>query len=177
MRFELRELAARVGGKVIGDGALVIDGVAPLEEAGTAQLSFFSNKKYRKAFDATRAGAVVVEPGTAAAAGQTLLSVENAYLAFARISTLFHPPREPMPEIAPSAVIHPSARVHPSAQVMPLACVGPGAEVGPRTIVFSGVQVGHEARIGAENVAASGGSTRTGGAAACRGAGEREPRR
>jgi UDP-3-O-[3-hydroxymyristoyl] glucosamine N-acyltransferase len=150
MRFDLQELAARVGGTVIGDGTVVIEGVAPLEEAGPDQLSFFSNKKYRKAFDASRAGAVIVEPGTAAAEGRTLLAVENAYLAFAKISTLFHPPREPMPEIAPSAVVHPTARVHPSAQVMPLACVGPGAEVGPRTIVFSGVQIGHDARVGAD---------------------------
>jgi UDP-3-O-[3-hydroxymyristoyl] glucosamine N-acyltransferase len=150
MRFDLQELAARVGGTVIGDGTVVIEGVAPLEEAGPDQLSFFSNKKYRKAFDASRAGAVIVEPGTAAAEGRTLLAVENAYLAFAKISTLFHPPREPMPEIAPSAVVHPTARIHPSAQVMPLACVGPGAEVGPRTIVFSGVQIGHDARVGAD---------------------------
>jgi UDP-3-O-[3-hydroxymyristoyl] glucosamine N-acyltransferase len=150
MRFVLQELAARVGGKVTGDGAIVIDGVAPLEEAGPAQISFFSNKKYRKAFDVTKAGAVIVEPGTPAAEGRTVLAVENAYLAFAKISTLFHPPQEALPEIAPSAVVHPTARVHPSAQVMPLACVGPGAVIGPRTIVFSGVQIGHEARVGAD---------------------------
>jgi len=152
MAFPLHELAARVGGTVIGDGAVVVEGVAPLEDAGPAQLSFFSNKKYRKAFEATRAGAVVVEPGTAAAAGRTLLVVENAYLAFARISTLFHPPREPLPEIAPSAVVHPTARVHPSAQIMPLACIGPAAEIGPRTIVFAGAHVGHEAKVGADCV-------------------------
>ena len=101
MGFPLQELAARVGGTVIGDAAVVVDGIAPLEDAGPSQISFFSNKKYRKAFEATRAGAVIVEPGVAPPAGRTLLSVENAYLAFAKISTLFHPPREPMPEIAP----------------------------------------------------------------------------
>jgi UDP-3-O-[3-hydroxymyristoyl] glucosamine N-acyltransferase len=150
MGFSLQELAARVGGTVIGDGAVVVDGIAPLEDAGPAQVSFFSNKKYRKAFEATRAGAVIVDPGVEAPAGKVLLAVENAYLAFAKISTLFHPPREPMPEIAPSAVVHPSANVHPSAQVMPGACVGPGAQVGPRTILFPGARVGQEARVGAD---------------------------
>ncbi|HSM92228.1 MAG TPA: UDP-3-O-(3-hydroxymyristoyl)glucosamine N-acyltransferase [Anaeromyxobacteraceae bacterium] len=152
MGFTLQELAGRVGGTVTGDAALVVEGIAPLEVAGPAQLSFFSNKKYRKAFDATAAGAVLVEPGTEAAAGRTLLVVENAYLAFAKISTLFHPPREPLPEIAPTAVIHPTATVHPSAQVMPLACVGPGAVVGPRTIVFPGAHVGQDAKVGADCV-------------------------
>ncbi|HEY7514459.1 MAG TPA: LpxD N-terminal domain-containing protein, partial [Vicinamibacteria bacterium] len=123
--FTLSELAARVGGDVQGDGALRLEGVAPLEEAGPAQVSFFSNKKYRRAFDASRAGAVVVEPDAEVDAGRTVLRVRNAYLAFARISTLFHPPREALPEISPAAAVHPSARVHPTAQVMPLASVGP----------------------------------------------------
>ncbi len=148
MGFPLHELATRVGGTVIGDGAVVIEGISPLEDAGPDRLSFFSNKKYRKAFEATRAGAVIVEPGTEAAPGRTLLAVENAYLAFAKISTLFHPPREALPEISPHAVVHPSAEVHPSAQVMPGACIGPGAKVGARTIVFPGARVGQDARVG-----------------------------
>ncbi len=150
MGFTLQDLAARVGGTVIGDGRAAIDGVAPLEDALPSQISFFSNRKYRKAFEATRAGAVIVEAGAAAPPGRTLLAVENAYLAFAKISTLFHPPREPLPEISPQAVVHPSAKVHPSAQVMPGACIGPAAEIGPRTIVFPGARVGQEARVGAD---------------------------
>jgi UDP-3-O-[3-hydroxymyristoyl] glucosamine N-acyltransferase len=146
MGFTLQELAARVGGQVLGDAGLLVEGIAPLEDAGPAQISFFSNKKYRKAFEATRAGAVIVEPGTEGPPGRTLLAVENAYLAFAKISTLFHPPREAVP----AAVVHPSAAVHPSAQLMPGACVGPGAEIGPRTIVFPGARIGQQVRVGAD---------------------------
>jgi len=146
--FTLAELAARVGGEVGGDGAVELTGVAPLEEAGPAQVSFFSNKKYRRAFEASRAGAVVVEPDAPVPAGRTVLRVANAYLAFARISTLFHPPREPVPGVAPEAVIHPSAAVHPSAEVMPLATVAAGAAVGARTILFPGVHLGEGAVVG-----------------------------
>ena len=148
----LAELAALVGGELTGDPGLRLDGVAALEEAGPEQISFFSNRKYRAAFLATRAGAVVVEPDAEAPAGRALLRVANAYLAFARISTLFHPPRAAAPEIAPEAVVHPTARVHPSAQVMPLASIGPGASVGPRTVIHPGVQIGEEARVGADCV-------------------------
>jgi UDP-3-O-[3-hydroxymyristoyl] glucosamine N-acyltransferase len=148
--FSLAELAARVGAEVAGDGALVVDGIAPLEAAGPRDLSFFSNKKYRKAFEATRAAAVLVEPELEVPPGRTVLRVRNAYLAFAKISTLFHPPREAVPEIAPAASVHPTAQVHPSAQVMPLASVGPGAAIGPRTILFPGAHVGEGARVGAD---------------------------
>jgi UDP-3-O-[3-hydroxymyristoyl] glucosamine N-acyltransferase len=148
--FTLAELAARVGGSVEGDGALRVEGIAPLEDAGPSEISFFANKKYRKAFEASRAGAVIVEPDEKVPAGRTVLRAAPAYLAFAKISTAFHPPREPLPEIAPEAVVHPTAQVHPSAQVMPLATVGARAQVGPRTIVFPGVQLGEDARIGAD---------------------------
>jgi UDP-3-O-[3-hydroxymyristoyl] glucosamine N-acyltransferase len=150
--FTLADLAARVGGDVQGDGALRLEGVAPLEEAGPAEVSFFSNKKYRRAFDATRAGAVVVEPDAGVPPGRTVLRVQNAYLAFARISTLFNPPREALPEVSPSAAVHPSARVHPSAQVMPLASVGANAEIGARTLVFPGAQVAEDVRVGEDCV-------------------------
>ncbi|ACL64555.1 UDP-3-O-(3-hydroxymyristoyl) glucosamine N-acyltransferase [Anaeromyxobacter dehalogenans 2CP-1] len=150
--YTLAELAARVGGAVEGDGSLRLDGISPLEEASASEISFFSNRKYRKAFEASRAGAVVVEPDEQVAAGRTVLRVANAYLAFAKISTLFHPPREAVPEVAPTAVIHPTARVHPSAQVMPLACVGPDAQVGARTILFPGVHVADGARVGEDCV-------------------------
>ena len=148
--FTLAELAARVGGTVQGDGSLRLDGVAPLEDAGPSHISFFSNRKYRKAFEASRAGAVIVEPDEDVPEGRTVLRAAPAYLAFAKISTAFHPPREPLPEVAPEAAIHPSAKVHPSAQVMPFASVGAGAEVGPRTILFPGVHLGEDVRVGAD---------------------------
>jgi UDP-3-O-[3-hydroxymyristoyl] glucosamine N-acyltransferase len=148
--FTLAELAARVGGTFDGDGALRLDGVAPLEDAGPSQVSFFANRKYRKAFEASRAGAVIVEGDEEVPQGRTVLRASPAYLAFAKISTAFHPPREPLPEIAPEAAIHPTAKVHPSAQVMPLASVAARAEVGPRTIVFPGVHLGEEVKVGAD---------------------------
>jgi UDP-3-O-[3-hydroxymyristoyl] glucosamine N-acyltransferase len=146
--FTLAELARRVGGEVQGDGALRLEGVAPLEDAGPAEISFFANKKYRQAFEASRAGAVVVERDADVPPGRNLLRATSAYLAFAKISTLFHPPREAVPDVSPLAAIHPSANVHPSAEVMPLASIGADARVGARTIVFPGAHVGEGARVG-----------------------------
>ena len=148
MSFTLTELAARVGGRVEGDGALAIERVMPLESAGPGDVSFFANRRYRAELEATRAGAVIVGEGEEVPPGRALLRSANPYLAFAKISTLFHPPREPVPEIAPEAVVHASARIHPSAQVMPLAYVGPEAEVGARTILHPGVVVAERARVG-----------------------------
>jgi UDP-3-O-[3-hydroxymyristoyl] glucosamine N-acyltransferase len=146
--FTLAELAARVGAEVAGDGGVAIARVAPLEEAGPGDVSFFSNKKYRAAFEACRASAVVVEPEEDVPAGRTVLRARNAYLAFAKISTLFHPPPAAAPAVAEQACVHPTAKVHPSAEIMPFAYVGAEAVVGARCILHPGVHVGTGARVG-----------------------------
>ncbi|HTP52620.1 MAG TPA: UDP-3-O-(3-hydroxymyristoyl)glucosamine N-acyltransferase [Anaeromyxobacteraceae bacterium] len=148
MAFTLEDLAGRVGGRVEGDGSVLIERVRPLEDAGPGDVTFFANRKYRAELEATRASAVIVAEEEAVPGGRALLRARDPYLAFAKISTLFHPPRESVPEIAPGAVVHESARVHPSAQVMPLAYVGPGARVGARTILYPGVVLDEEARVG-----------------------------
>ncbi|HVP67373.1 MAG TPA: UDP-3-O-(3-hydroxymyristoyl)glucosamine N-acyltransferase [Anaeromyxobacteraceae bacterium] len=148
MTFTLAELAARVGGHVEGDGAVTVQRVMPLEAAGPGDITFFANRKYKAELEATRASAVVAADGEAMPPGPAVLRAANPYLAFAKISTLFHPPREAVPEVAPQAVVDETARVHPSAQVMPLAYVGPGAEVGARTILHPGVVLGEGSRVG-----------------------------
>ena len=148
MHFTLAELANRVGGRVEGDGSIRIERVMPLDEAGPSDISFFANRRYAADFVATHAGAVIVGEGEQVAPGRTVLRSGNAYLAFARVSTLFHPPREPVPEISPGAVIAEGAVVDPSAEVQALAYVGRGATIGARTILFPGVVVGDGARIG-----------------------------
>jgi UDP-3-O-[3-hydroxymyristoyl] glucosamine N-acyltransferase len=148
--FTLSELASRVGGEVVGDGGVRIHRVAPLEEAGPGDISFFSNKKYRAAYQACKASAVIVESGEPGepSPGRSLLRARNAYLAFARVSTLFHPPRAAVAGTSPQAFVHAEARVAASAEVMPLAAVCAGAEVGARTILFPGAFVGEGARVG-----------------------------
>jgi UDP-3-O-[3-hydroxymyristoyl] glucosamine N-acyltransferase len=146
----LAELAALVGGEVSGEGSRRIGGVAPLESAAADQLSFFANRKYRAAFQASQAGAVVVEPGEQVPEGRTVLRVAGAYLAFARLSALFNPPTPVEAGVSPQAAVHPSARVDPTAQVSAFVSVGPGAVVGPRTVLLPGVQLGAGVQVGAD---------------------------
>ncbi len=146
----LAELAALVGGEVSGEGARAVAGVAPLETAGPDQISFFANKKYRAAFEASQAAAVVVERDVEVPAGRTVLRAPGAYLAFARISALFHPAAPVASGVSPQAAVHPTATVDATAQVGPFVSIGPGAVVGPRTVLHAGVQLGAEVRVGAD---------------------------
>ena len=148
----LTDLAALVGARIVGNDQLLIQGVGSLEDAGPEQIAFFHNTKYRKAFAATRAGAVLVSAKSAELADRpakaTLLVSENPYLAFGRLSSAFHEAPRPRAGRHPQAVIEPSAQVHPEAQVGPLAYVGAFATIGARTILHPGAVVEADARVG-----------------------------
>ncbi len=147
----LGELAELVGAKVERDRKLLIRGVASLEEAGPDQIAFLHNARYHAAFAATRAGAVVVSPKDAQLPERPkaiLLISDNPYLAFGRLSRLFHEPPTARPGRHPTAVIEHSAKVHAEAQIGPLSYVGAGATVGARTILHPGAVVEADARIG-----------------------------
>src|SRR5260221_14754732 len=58
--FSLAELAGQFGGTVIGDAAVRIRQVAPLETARPGDLSFLTNRKYQKLLSTTRAAAVLL---------------------------------------------------------------------------------------------------------------------
>lgn len=151
MEILLSELAAELGGEVVGDGSRTLDGIATLETAGETQISFFANRKYRNEFLATKAGAVIVAPKDAERdrpEGSSLLVVQDAYLAFAKTSARFHPPATYPAGVDPRAAVDPSAEVDPSATVMPFAFVGPRVKIGARTVVHAHCAILADAAVG-----------------------------
>jgi UDP-3-O-[3-hydroxymyristoyl] glucosamine N-acyltransferase len=58
----LAAIVEALGGELHGDPALSIEGLAPLEQAGPAQLAFLSNPRYRSQLATSRAGCVIVAP-------------------------------------------------------------------------------------------------------------------
>ncbi|HEY0840929.1 MAG TPA: UDP-3-O-(3-hydroxymyristoyl)glucosamine N-acyltransferase [Vulgatibacter sp.] len=151
MEILLSDLAAEVGGEVVGDGSRTIAGVATLETAGENQISFFANRKYRNEFLATKAGAVIVSPKDAERGkpeGASLLVVSDAYLAFAKTSARFHPPSTYPAGVDPRAAVDPSASVDPTATVMPFAYVAPGARIGARAVIHAHCAILADADIG-----------------------------
>ncbi len=146
----LSELAAAVGGEILGGGdpSLRIHGVNGLEDAKPGELSFYGSAKYRKQALSTRASAVLVSGEVPERDGVTFVRVENPHLAFARISTIFHPRPSFAPGIHPRAHVHPEAKVHTGATVMAGATVEAGAQVADGAVLFPGVYVGARAKVG-----------------------------
>ncbi len=146
------ELASLVKGTVEGDDTLVVSGVNALEAAGPGELSFYGNKKYRAAYESTRAAVVLVDRGASARPGVTLIRVGNPHLCFAHIAAVFHPPKTFVAGRSPRAYIEASATVDDSATIMAGAYLGPHSTVGAQAVVFPGAFVGEHAQVGAHSI-------------------------
>jgi len=146
-------IVTALGGELHGDADRLIEGLAPLEGAGSAQLSFLSHPKYQQQLARSAAGCVLVSPAMAAAAcarGDCIVT-DDPYLYFARVTQLWkqHLPRAAQSRIHPTAVIDPTADVHPSATVGALCVIEAGAHVGADTELKSRVTLGENCQIGA----------------------------
>ena len=149
----LGELAAAVAGEVRGDPGRVVHGVNGLAEAQPGELTFFNNPRYREALAATRASAVLVGAEHAPLVqGPAAIVVADPYLAFARLSALFHPRAQFAPGVDARAVVEQGARVDPSATVMAFSFIGRDAVIGAGAVLFPGVFVGEGSTVGAGSV-------------------------
>lgn len=146
----LGELTALVGGDLRGDAGVLIRGVAPLEKAGTGEISFLANPKYRNQLEQTSATAVIVHPSLDGVIDRPLLLSRNPYLAFARVLAHFHPDPVLPHGVLPGAVVDPAAEVHPTATVSAGCVVGAGVRIAagvvlhPRVVVYPGTEIGKD---------------------------------
>ena len=128
--YSLAVVASTAGG-IADELELLLEGVAPLQTAGSNEVSFLDNRRYASALDQTSAGAVIVHPDMAARvpAGTVAIQTTEPYAAWARVAALFYPAPPVSPGIHPSAIVAEGARVDPSAEVGPLSVIESGAEI------------------------------------------------
>jgi len=145
----LAELAARVGGRIVGDGDVIISGVGTLQGAGTGDIAFLSNSRYRALLASTRASAVLVTEQDFEHCPTNAVVVTDPYLGYAKIADLIYPTPPGEAGIHPSAVISERAKIAPSAWIGPLCVVEDDVEVGAGARLGPSCVVGHGTRIGA----------------------------
>jgi UDP-3-O-[3-hydroxymyristoyl] glucosamine N-acyltransferase len=56
----ISELAAHIGGRVVGDGSVLIERVAGIEAAGEGDIAFVADEKFFAAADASRTSCLIV---------------------------------------------------------------------------------------------------------------------
>lgn len=141
LSFTIQEIVARFGGELIGDGALLINRVAPLVRAGVGDFSYSVGDKYKQQLLSTRATAVAVKPQDKDNTQAVRIISDNPYAYFAKVAALLNPPRSTEPGIHASAVIDKTAQIAPSAQIGALCSVGKHSIVGNNVVIGAGSHI------------------------------------
>jgi len=153
MGMTVEELAGRIGAVVRGDGALIVERCAGLEEAGASDVSFLANRKYTKCLTTSGAGAVIVSEAEAELApDRTLLIAEDPYYAFREAMVALHGFRRhptPIPGgDSDQRFIDPSASVGAGCTLYPMTYIAADAKVGSRCVIYPNCFIGPGAALG-----------------------------
>ncbi len=125
-------IAQLVGGELRGDGSIRVSAVAPLDRAGSSDLTFFAAARYAPLFSTTQAGAALISPELADEPGEV-----PARIVVAR-------PHEAMLRVLPELYVAPprQAGVHAS------AVIGRGATLGRDVALGAHVVIGRDVVLG-----------------------------
>ena len=145
------ELAALAGGRLRGDGGVVVERVAAIAGAGAGDVVFVEDAKLLAEALACGASCVVVPEG-AEVGDRCAIEAARPKLAFALIAEALHPTARRAASVHPTASVAADARLGAGVHVGAQAVVGGGAEVGAGTQILSGAVVGAGARVGRDCV-------------------------
>ena len=147
--MKLKEIATRLGCRIVGDPEIEIRGLAGVESAGPGELTFLSNPRYARKLADSRASAAIVGDESPSAPMTLLVSAEP-YLDFARALELFYQPPRPPAGIHPTAIVASTATLGDDASIGPYAVIGERVRIGrnavlhPHVTIYEGVEIGDD---------------------------------
>ncbi|MGB3466687.1 MAG: UDP-3-O-(3-hydroxymyristoyl)glucosamine N-acyltransferase [Cyclobacteriaceae bacterium] len=151
MQFTVRQIADLLKAEVIGDETTQISSLAELQNAGSGDISFFSNKKYESLLYASQASAILVPKDFEPAQEITgsLLKVDDSYSAFAQLLVVAE--NHLMPKktgIENPSYIAESASIGEDCYIGAFAYIGENVVIGEGTQIYPNVHVGDRVKIG-----------------------------
>lgn len=155
----LTDIATALGAQLVGDGSILVRGVAhPAMAEGADTLALAIEEGAEKALARTKSSVAAVAEGRAEALSGMKggIVVKRPRLALAKLLELFDRPPAAAPGVHPSAVIDPTATIGAGASIGPLCVVGPQARIGARARLLAQVTVGTGASVGEDCLLHSG---------------------
>lgn len=148
--LSLAEIAARLGGDVLGDAEIRVSQVATLASAGDGQIAFLANKRYRSQLQTTQASAVILAPDAADQFAGARIVTANPYAYYARVAALLNPASDSM--VGVHASVASASPIPTSAVIGPNVCIGKGVSLGENVRIQAGCVIGDGASIGDDSL-------------------------
>ncbi|MFH1076795.1 MAG: UDP-3-O-(3-hydroxymyristoyl)glucosamine N-acyltransferase [Pseudomonadota bacterium] len=146
MEYSLKEIADFVSGDVIGDAGIVVNGIRGFDDAGESEITFVVTPAYKKKMAETKAAALIV-PMDVTRGERPIIRVANPYLAFAKISALFHPAKTLNLGISSAAFIGEQFFHGEEVSIFPGVFIGNNVRIGSRVTLMPGVFLGDNVRL------------------------------
>ncbi len=152
MEFTAKQIAAYIGGEIVGDENATVSTFAKIEEGMPGALSFLSNPKYTAYIYDTQSSIVLVNsdfvPEKPIKA--TLIKTANAYESLAKLMMLYESVKPKKRGISSMASVAESATIGENVYIGPFVYVGEKAVVGNNTIIEANASVGDGASVGSD---------------------------
>ncbi len=150
--MKVKDLAVQLGAAYEGDGSVDVTRVAPLDEAGPADLSFAQGRALKAAGE-SGAGCII---SIRKIPGHTTILATDPRAAAARAIAILHPISAPPIGIHHSAVIDPSATIATTASIGAFVSIGANVRIGERTVIHPHVTIYRDVAIGDDCIVHSG---------------------
>ena len=137
MEFTAKQIAAYIGGEIVGDENATVHTFAKIEEGMPGALSFLSNPKYTAYIYDTQSSIVLVNSDFVPEKpiNATLIKTANAYESLAKLMMLYESVKPKKQGISSMASIAESATIGENVYIGPFVCIGEKAVVGNNTII------------------------------------------
>ena len=146
-KVTLARLAAHVSGRLEGPDHTELTGIAELQSAGPAELSFLINEHHLAAAKTTKAAAVLIS-NSLGPVSLPMVWVSNVPEAINMALELFAQPLKPTPGIHPSALIAPGANLGHDLAIGPYVVVEAGTTIGDGSVIHHACYLGRDCLIG-----------------------------
>jgi UDP-3-O-[3-hydroxymyristoyl] glucosamine N-acyltransferase len=143
-------VADLVGGRLLGDGGVLLTAVGPLDRAGPGVLTLAVSPRYAGALEASRAGAVLVPPALAdlPAGPAARIVVGDPYDSIVQVIRRLFPADLRPPGIDPTVRIGAGCELGADLAIGPYVVLGRGVRLGDRCRLAEGVSIGDGVTVG-----------------------------
>lgn len=150
MEFKISQIAEILSAEIVGNADATIKTVCKIEEGFDGGLTFLSNPKYTHFIYETKATAALVDKTfqPEKPVPCTLIKVDNAYLAFAKLLDFYNQQKKSKQGVSPKASVAESAKIGNNVYIGDFAVIGENVEIGDNTKIFPQVCIGDDAKIG-----------------------------
>ncbi len=146
MEKRLDELAQFVEGRLSGDPAVTIKGVANIAMAGSGTITFAVEGHIEEARGC--GASAVILPNSVKEFPLPAIFVDNPREVFIKLIKLFTPPLKIKKEISDKAVIGDNVSIGKNTAVMPFVVIDDNAVIGDNVILYPHVYIGQYAAVG-----------------------------